>query len=112
MLLVGGVVDQHVEPAELFHRALDHAAAEARIAHVAGNGDAAASFGFDRGLRCARVAMLAPVSDRDIGAFALEQYRHRAADSRVAASSARAHAFGPAHAGVARGGGTRWRKAL
>src|SRR5690606_28008724 len=102
VLLVGGVVDQHVEPAEFLHRALDHAVAEARIAHVAGDRDAAAPFLLDRSLGRTRVAMLAEVGDEDIRALAGEQHRHRAADAGIAAGDDRSHALELAAAGIAR----------
>jgi hypothetical protein len=89
VFLEGGVVDQDVEAPELLEHALDRAFAEARVLDVAGDGDGAAAFALDRAPRLARVALLGQVQHRDVGAFAREQHRDRAADAGVAAGDDR-----------------------
>ena len=46
-VLLGGVVDQHVQAAELAHGPVDRVLAEGLVAHVAGEGQAAAALGLD-----------------------------------------------------------------
>jgi hypothetical protein len=64
---------------------LDRLLAELRVLHVAGNQHALAAFLLDPALGLLGVLVRAEVDDRDVGAFAREQHRHRAADAGVAA---------------------------
>ena len=86
VLLEGGVVDQDVELAELPSRSWPTASSQnSAIGDVAGDQDAAAPFLLDRALGFLGVLVLVEIDDRDIGAFAREQHRHRAADAGIAA---------------------------
>jgi hypothetical protein len=74
VLLERGVVDEDVEPAELLHRPLDSALAEARLADVAADDEAAPP-----------LALFDDARRGDVRPLAREQHRHRAADAGVAA---------------------------
>ena len=100
MLLEGGVVDQHVEPAELLHGLRDRAVAEARVLDVAGDQQARRPSASTPRLRLLGVVVLVEVDDRHVGAFAGEQHGHGAADARVAAGDEGRHAFELAAAAV------------
>ena len=92
VLLEGGVVDQDVEPAECLRRvALDRALAERGVLDVAGDGEAAAALASrPRRSVSSRVLVLRPGRRmRDVGAFAREQHRDRAADAGIAAGDDR-----------------------
>ncbi len=91
VLLERGVVDQDVEPAERLHGLRDRGLAEFRIGDVARQQDAAAPFVLDRALGFVGVLVLVEIGDRDVGAFAGEQHRDRAADAGIAAGDERHH---------------------
>ena len=67
--------------------------AERRVLDVAGDQQAAPAFGLDAALGLRGVLVLVEVDDRDVGALAREQHRHRAADAGVAAGDERRHAL-------------------
>ena len=48
MKLEGGIVHQHIQPAQLLDRALDRLAAKAALGDIARDQDAAAAFGLHR----------------------------------------------------------------
>jgi hypothetical protein len=87
------VVDQHVELAEALDRLVDRALAELRVFHVALDGQALAAFALDPAAGFARILFLTQVDDRDVGAFACEQHRHRAPDARIAPGDQRGEAL-------------------
>lgn len=90
VVLERGVVDQHVELAELVDAALHGVAAELRLPHVAGDRDGAPPFGLDRFDGGPRVlGLLGEVHDRDVGAFAREQDGDGAADAGIPAGDQR-----------------------
>ena len=72
MLLEGGVVDQHVEPAEARDGLLDRLAAEAAVGDVAGDEHAAPALAPRPRARSPRRPLLVQIDDRDIGALARE----------------------------------------
>src|SRR5919109_3385751 len=85
VLLVGGVVDQDVELAQLAHGPLHRFRRVLWIGDVARQQDATPALAFDRLLRLLRVFVLAQVADGDVRAFTREQDRDCAADPRVTA---------------------------
>jgi len=86
-LLVGGVVDENAELAEIIDRRLDSFSARIRIARFHRHHQPATAFAFDRLFRFPRIAfLLFEISERDIGAFAREKHRHRAANAGIAPS--------------------------
>src|SRR5690606_35350016 len=84
-VLLGGVVDQDVEPAERGYRLIDHLAADILVGHVAGEGQAAAPLLLYHAACFVGILILIQIEDHHIGALACEQHRHRAADAAVAA---------------------------
>ena len=80
----------------------DRALAEALVAEVAGDGDRPAALLLDDRLGLRGVVMLAQIEDGDVGAFAGEQRRDRAADAAVGAGDERDLALQPVRAGIAR----------
>jgi hypothetical protein len=103
VLLVGGVVDEHVELAERLHRLGDRPVAEPRVLDVAGEQEAAPPFGFDSRLGLAGIAVRIEVDDGDVGALAREQHRDGAADARIAPGHDRREALELAAAAVVGG---------
>ena len=101
-MLLAGVVDEDVEPAELIDGLLHRLLAELLVADVAGNGDRLAPFLLDDLLGLGGVVMLAQIDDGDVRAFAREQRGDRAADAAVAAGDQRHLALQPAGARIAR----------
>jgi hypothetical protein len=84
VLLIGGIVDDDIQPAKGLHRALDRVRAEFRPLDIAGNQESAAAHGLPR---CLGVQFFdGQVHDCDIGAFAGEQDGDRASYAGVAAS--------------------------
>jgi len=77
-VLLGGVVDQQVEPAQRADGAGDRVLAERLVADVAGNGDAAPALLLDQRLGRCGMFVLVQVDDREIGAFLGEADRDRA----------------------------------
>jgi hypothetical protein len=94
-VLLGGVVDQDVEAAELVEDLGHRGEAERLVADVAGDGDGAAAFRLDDALGLRGVVMLAKVKNADVGAFAGEERRHRPADAAVGAGDQRHLALQP-----------------
>jgi len=79
---VRGVTDEDVQVSELGHRVLHERAAGVRLGEVALERETAAPFSFHRTPRLFRVHMLSrEARDRDVGAFAREQYGDGAANS-------------------------------
>src|SRR5688572_8253504 len=90
MLLIGGIVDEHIELAQGRDRSLDGRDAEPRILDVAGDEQRPPPFGPDGLLRLSRVGFLdRQIYDRHVGALAGEQYGHGAADPGIAARDKR-----------------------
>ena len=101
MLLIGGVVHEHVEPSERIDGLRDGAIAEGRLPNVAGNEQAPAAFVFDRRLGFIGVALFRfGVDDRDVGPLAREQHRNRSADPGIAAGDERDLSCEPARAAI------------
>ena len=65
-VLVGGVIDQDVEPSELMHHVPYDSLAEGLVAHIAGYDDTAPALFFHQASSLLRVAVLAQVHDRHI----------------------------------------------
>jgi hypothetical protein len=101
-MLLGGVVDQDVEPAELVDRLLHRSLAECLVAEVAGDGQGPPPFLLDNLLRRLRIVMLAQIDDGYVGAFAREQRRDRPPDPAVGTGDERDLALEPVGAAVAR----------
>ena len=98
LVLLGGVVHQDVEPAELLHRLLDAALAERLVADIARDLDGVAAFVFDQLDRFVGVLVLFKIDDRDVRALARHGDRGGAADAAVAAGDQRDLALKPARA--------------
>ena len=81
--LEGGVVDQHIQVAQLPHCGGDRALAEGAVAHVASNDDGASSLGLYRSLGRLRVRMFTQILNRHIGAFACKKHGDCPSDARV-----------------------------
>jgi hypothetical protein len=88
-VLLAGVVDEDVEPAELVHRLGDDRVAMGFLAKVAGYRDRAAALGLDDAPGLGGVVMLAQIGNGDVGALAREQGGDRAADAAVGAGDDR-----------------------
>ena len=101
VLLERGVVDEHVEPAERLQRLGHDLAREARLLDVAGDEQATPAFGLDAAPCVSSASSCSfEVGDGDVGAFAREQHRDRAADARVAAGDDRGEALELAAAAI------------
>ena len=101
--LVGGVVDEDVDAAELLGGPVDEAAAVVLVLEVAGELERGTAGVADDARRLVGVALLVlEVGDRDVGALASEGECDRAPDPRVAAGDHRLAAFQPAGAAVGR----------
>lgn len=84
-MLLGGVVDQDVELAELLDRPLDHFLAERLFADVPGHRQTATTFGLHQADGLSRVDLLGgKMHDHDISAFLGIRHGDRAADTAVA----------------------------
>lgn len=78
--LLRGIVDQHVQRAELLHMLLDGLAASFVVHEVAWDEEALLAFVFDHFLGLAGVFFLfGEIDDCDVGAFAGEEDGHGAA---------------------------------
>src|SRR4029079_7757164 len=82
-VLLAGIVDENVEPAELVDRLADGSLAELLIANVACNRDRLAPLLLDNLPGPGGVVMFAQVKDGDVGAFTGEQRRDRPADAAI-----------------------------
>ena len=102
LVLLGGVVDQDVEAAELLHGCLDRIAAELLVSDVAGDLERAATLLLDRGHGLVGVLVLLEIDDGDLGAFPRHRHRDRAADAGIAAGDQRHLVFEPAATGIFR----------
>ncbi len=71
-LLVGDIVDQHVEAAQLAHGLLDHLGALVGSAQVAGQQQAAPALLLGQLAGVLGVLALGEIGDRDVGAFLRE----------------------------------------
>src|SRR5215211_87245 len=105
LVLLAGVVDEHVERTELRHGALHGLRAERLVADIAGDGYRASPLPLDERLRLLRILVLVEVGDRHVAALAGEENRHRAADPAVAAGDKRDLAVELAASAVLRGKG-------
>jgi hypothetical protein len=104
VLLVRGVVDEDVEPAELAHGALHRRGAERGVLDVAGDAQEAAPGALDVRAHLVGVGLLlGEVDDGHVGALAGVEHGHRAADPRVAAGDERGEP-GELAGGLVRGG--------
>ena len=83
-MLLGGVVYQDVELAELLHRLSDRLAAEILVAYVARDQVTPAALLFHQTLGLFRVFMLIQVHDADVGALFCERNCDRSSDAAVA----------------------------
>ena len=88
-MLLTGIVDEDIEPAELVDGLLDRAIAEVLVADVTGDEDRFAAFLLDDLLRLLRVVMLAKIENRYVGALAREERSDGAADAAVRAGDQR-----------------------
>src|SRR5690606_117828 len=89
VVLLGGVVDEHVEATELRDDLLDGLLAEPRVSDVALDQQRAPALGLDVALHLLGVLVLLEVEDRHVGALLREVDRHGAADAAVAAGDRR-----------------------
>ncbi len=89
VVLLGSVVDEDVEAAQLPARALDRFTTERGVGHVALEQQAALAFGFDQRLGVFRVAILIEIDHGTIGPFAGVVHRYGTADTAVAAGDQR-----------------------
>jgi len=81
--LIGGVVHQHVEVAELVHGLLRHGPAVLRIGQVSGHQHGAATGILDVCGGVGRVLMFVEVGDQDVGTFSGERDGNRSPAQRV-----------------------------
>ena len=88
-VLLGGVVHENVEAAELFHGLVDNATADLFVADIARQQDAFSAMLLDALPRLLRIAIFLEIVDRHVGAFLGEGDRHRTADAAVAAGDER-----------------------
>src|ERR1700752_2536571 len=103
MVLKRRVVDEDVEFAELLDCLFDELAANLRRANVAHHRICTTSFGFDRAFRFVSVSLfLFQERERDVGAFAREEYSDCAADTGIGAGDQRDLVFQFVRAGVVR----------
>ena len=100
--LIGGVVDEQINPAEFAGGSLDDAPAVRLLGKVAGNQHRTPPGGLDQLLGLARILVLVPVRDEDVGAFAREREGDRAADAAVGAGDDSRLVFQSAEALVGR----------
>jgi hypothetical protein len=94
-MLLTGIVDQDVEPAELVDRLRHRAIAKRLVADVAGDRDCAPAFLADNLRGLGGIVMLAQIKNRDVRAFAREQGGDSATDAAVRASDQRDFAVQP-----------------
>jgi hypothetical protein len=88
-LLLGGIIDQDINPPERTHGVLHGLLAEAFIAHIAGNRHTTPALLLHTGLRLMRVVVLVQVYDGHIGPFFGEGDGHGAADATVSSGDER-----------------------
>jgi hypothetical protein len=100
-VLLGGVVDEHMQMSITLHRLLDGAPAKGFVADVALDGQALTALVLDQPLHFLRIRHFFEKDDRNVGAFAREQHRDGAADAAVAAGDQRDPAGKPGAAGEA-----------
>src|SRR5436190_17078346 len=84
-MLLGGIIDEHMEVAEGLDRLGDRVSAELSVPDVARDQDSLAALGFDKVLDLLGILGLFLIDDRDLRAFAGEKHRTGAADAAVAA---------------------------
>jgi hypothetical protein len=97
-MLLGRVVDHHVELAELGDRLPDRVLAERLVADIAAEEDHLAALRLDQFGGILGVVVLFQIDDSEPGALAGEQHRDGAADAAVATRDDRHLAFEPATA--------------
>ena len=102
LVLLGGVVHQDVDAAELLDGALDRLPAEHLVADVAGEQERLASLCLDQARGLLRVVVFFQIEDRDQRALARHRDRDRAADAAVAAGDDRDLVLELADAGIFR----------
>src|SRR3546814_2410508 len=74
-MLLPGVVDEHVDPAETVDDLADRLFAERRVADIACDGDGIPPFVPDDSGGLFRIVMFAQIEDGDVGAFPREERR-------------------------------------
>src|SRR5581483_1244331 len=92
-VLLGGIVHQDVERAELLLGAAHRLEAKTLVGDVAGDQHAAAALGLDQTLGLLRVLVLVQIDDRHMRALAREVHGDRATDAAVAAGDQRDFIF-------------------
>ena len=100
-MLLGGIVDQDIKPAEVLHRLVDGGAAELLAGNVAGDRQALPPLFPHRCRGLGGILTLLEIYDGEVGTLTREQDRNGTADATVAAGHDRHLAFEPASAGVA-----------
>ena len=83
--LMGGIVDENIETAQLGNSLLDHRPALCRIADVARHEDGLASGVLDKAFRLVGVVVFAEIGNQDIGSLARKGNCHRPADAAICA---------------------------
>ncbi len=83
--LMGGIVDENIETAQLGNGLLDHRPALCRIADVARHEDGLASGVLDKAFRLVGVVVFAEIGNQDIGSLARKGNCHRPADAAICA---------------------------
>src|SRR5438067_9788568 len=99
-MLLAGIIDEYIEPAELIDRLADRELADLLVADVAGNRNRPPPFLLDDLLRLRRIIVLAKVEDSDIGTLPREQSGDDATDAAVATGDQRDRALPPIRARV------------
>jgi hypothetical protein len=83
-MLLGGIVNENVEPAKLFYRLLNRLLAERLVADVTRDENAPAAFLLDLEPRLIGISVLVQIEDRDIRPLLRKVNRDGAADSAIA----------------------------
>jgi hypothetical protein len=102
VLLEGGVVDHHVEPAERLDRLRHHLLRELRLLDVARHEHAAAALGLDAAAGLFGIESFVEVGDGHVRTLAREQHGDSAADAGIGAGDDGRESFELAAAAVVR----------
>jgi hypothetical protein len=103
-MLLGRVVNQHIEAAIVIDRAADRCLAECLLADVAPQQQRLAAFGLDQRRSLLSVAGLVQINDGEFRTLARKQHGNRTADAAVAAGNQHDLVGEPAAAALARPG--------